>query len=87
MPRKIRRVAVLGAGVMGTGIATHLAGAGLEVLLLDIVPPQLTDADIAAGITLEDPAFRSRFASSAAGWAVMPLSTVRISVAPDSFAR
>jgi 3-hydroxyacyl-CoA dehydrogenase len=35
----IRRAAVLGAGVMGRGIAAHLAGAGIEVLLLDIVPP------------------------------------------------
>ena len=30
---------MLGAGVMGSGIAAHLAGAGIEVLLLDIVPP------------------------------------------------
>jgi 3-hydroxyacyl-CoA dehydrogenase len=35
----VRKVAVLGAGVMGSGIAAHLAGAGLDVLLLDIVPP------------------------------------------------
>jgi 3-hydroxyacyl-CoA dehydrogenase len=34
-----RKVAVLGAGVMGSGIAAHLAGAGRDVLLLDIVPP------------------------------------------------
>jgi 3-hydroxyacyl-CoA dehydrogenase len=39
MARNIQRVAVLGAGVMGTGIAAHLAGAGLDVMLLDIVPP------------------------------------------------
>nr|HEX4313830.1 3-hydroxyacyl-CoA dehydrogenase NAD-binding domain-containing protein [Kofleriaceae bacterium] len=36
----IRRVAVLGAGVMGAGIAAHCANAGLPVLLLDIVPVQ-----------------------------------------------
>jgi 3-hydroxyacyl-CoA dehydrogenase len=35
----IRKVAVLGAGVMGSGIAAHIAGAGYPVLLLDIVPP------------------------------------------------
>ena len=35
----VRKAAVLGAGVMGRGIAAHLAGAGIEVLLLDIVPP------------------------------------------------
>src|SRR5688572_12960722 len=40
----IRRVAVLGAGVMGSGIAAHVANAGYPVLLLDIVPPDLKDA-------------------------------------------
>ncbi len=37
----IRRAGVIGAGVMGSGIAAHLANAGLEVVLLDIVPPNL----------------------------------------------
>ena len=41
----IRRVAVLGAGVMGSGIAAHCANAGIPVLLLDIVPPKLSEAD------------------------------------------
>jgi 3-hydroxyacyl-CoA dehydrogenase len=45
MSHPIRRVAVLGAGVMGAGIAAHLANAGVEVLLLDIVPPNLTPAE------------------------------------------
>ncbi len=39
MTNEFKKVAVLGAGVMGSGIAAHLAGAGIEVLLLDIVPP------------------------------------------------
>ncbi len=43
--RPIRRACVIGAGVMGSGIAAHFANAGLEVLLLDIVPPNLTDAE------------------------------------------
>lgn len=34
--KRIRKVAVLGSGLMGTGIAAHLAGCGLEVLLLDL---------------------------------------------------
>lgn len=34
----IRRVAVIGAGVMGSGIAAHIANAGVEVVLLDVVP-------------------------------------------------
>jgi 3-hydroxyacyl-CoA dehydrogenase len=39
----IRKVAVLGAGVMGSGIAAHVANAGIPVLLLDIVPPNNSD--------------------------------------------
>jgi len=62
MSRKIRRAAVLGAGVMGSGIAAHLANAGIPVLLLDIVPPQFTEADEKKGLTPEDPRFRSKFA-------------------------
>ncbi len=41
----IRKAAVLGAGVMGGGIAAHLASCGIRVLLFDIVPPNLTDAE------------------------------------------
>lgn len=36
---EIAKVAVIGAGVMGAGIAAHVANAGVPVLLLDIVPP------------------------------------------------
>ena len=36
----IRKVAVLGSGVMGSGIAAHVANAGIPVLMLDIVPPK-----------------------------------------------
>ncbi|OYX88153.1 MAG: 3-hydroxyacyl-CoA dehydrogenase, partial [Azorhizobium sp. 32-67-21] len=39
----IRKVAVIGAGVMGAGIAAHVANAGAEVLLLDIVPEGASD--------------------------------------------
>lgn len=41
--RRIRKVAVLGSGVMGSGIACHFANIGLEVLLLDIVPKDLPE--------------------------------------------
>jgi 3-hydroxyacyl-CoA dehydrogenase len=54
--RKIRKVGVLGAGVMGSGIAAHLANAGIPSVLLDIVPPNLTDAE------KQDPSARNRFA-------------------------
>ena len=41
--RRIRKVAVLGSGLMGSGIACHLAGVGLDVMMLDIVPFDLTE--------------------------------------------
>ncbi len=50
MAKAIRRVAVLGSGVMGSGIAAHMANAGLEVLLLDIAPkdPKTPRSGVAA---------------------------------------
>ncbi|MCB1054523.1 MAG: enoyl-CoA hydratase/isomerase family protein [Acidobacteria bacterium] len=60
MASQIRKVAVLGSGVMGSGIAAHLANAGYPVLLLDIVPPQLSDEDRKRGLTEDSPAFRNR---------------------------
>ncbi len=62
MGREIRKVGVLGAGVMGSGIAAHLANANVPVLLLDIVPGQLSPEDEKAGLTREDKRFRNRFA-------------------------
>ena len=41
--RRIKKVAVLGSGIMGSGIACHLANIGLEVLLLDILPFDLKE--------------------------------------------
>ncbi|MGE4544259.1 MAG: 3-hydroxyacyl-CoA dehydrogenase/enoyl-CoA hydratase family protein [Pedobacter sp.] len=58
----IRRTAVIGAGIMGSAIAAHLANAGLEVLLLDRVPETLTDEEQHQGLTLESPAVRNRLA-------------------------
>ncbi len=62
MGTDIRRAAVLGAGVMGSGIAAHLANAGIPVLLLDIVPPKLSEEDEKKGLTVDDPRFRNKFA-------------------------
>jgi len=45
MTIEIRKVAVLGAGVMGQGIAAHLANAGVESVLYDIVPKGLSDGE------------------------------------------
>lgn len=41
--RTINKVAVIGSGIMGSGIALHFANIGVQVLLLDIVPRQLTE--------------------------------------------
>ncbi|WP_055108287.1 3-hydroxyacyl-CoA dehydrogenase/enoyl-CoA hydratase family protein [Paenibacillus ihumii] len=65
MFKPIRRAAVIGSGIMGSGIAAQLANAGISCLLLDIVPTQLTESEAAKGLTLEHPAVRSRLASSA----------------------
>jgi 3-hydroxyacyl-CoA dehydrogenase len=58
--RPIKKVAVIGSGIMGSGIACHFANIGVEVLLLDIVPRELTDAEKAKGLTLESKAVRNR---------------------------
>lgn len=60
MSRLIRKVAVLGSGVMGSRIACHFANTGVEVLLLDIVPRELNDAEKAKGLTLESKIVRNR---------------------------
>ena len=45
MSKKIERAGVIGAGVMGATIAAQLANVGIETVMLDIVPPELTDDD------------------------------------------
>ncbi len=62
MRSRIEKVAVLGAGIMGSGIAAHLANAGIPSLMLDIVPPELTPEDEKAGLTRDDKRFRNKFA-------------------------
>lgn len=58
----ITKAAVLGAGIMGAGIAAHLAGAGIPVLLLDMVPQDLTDKEREKGLSKDSPEFRNRLA-------------------------
>lgn len=64
MNRKIKRAAVLGSGVMGAGIAAHLANVGIPTLMLDIVPKELTDKEKKQGLTLEDIQVRNRIAAT-----------------------
>jgi len=58
--RHIKKVAVIGSGIMGSSIACHFANIGVEVLLLDIVPRELTAAEKAKGLTLESKVVRNR---------------------------
>ena len=59
MKYRLKKVAVLGSGVMGSGIACHLANIGLEVLMLDIIPRDLE------GDKLKDPTLRNSIVDSA----------------------
>lgn len=63
MKQSIRRAAVLGSGIMGSGIAAHLANIGIPTLMLDIVPKQLTKEEEQKGLTLKDPIVRNRIAA------------------------
>ena len=60
MNKHIKKVAVIGSGIMGSGIACHFANIGVEVLLLDIVPRELNDKEKAKGLTLKDKMVRNR---------------------------
>lgn len=57
--RNIKKIAIIGSGIMGSGIACHFANIGVEVLLLDIVPRELSAADKAKGLTLESKVVRN----------------------------
>ena len=65
MIQSIKKAAVLGSGVMGSGIAAHLANIGIPTLLLDIVPRELSKDEEKKGLTLEDKQVRNRLSSGA----------------------
>lgn len=65
MAYQIKKAAVLGSGVMGSGIAAHLANIGIPTILLDIVPKELTKDEEVKGLTLDSPVVRNRFATTA----------------------
>jgi 3-hydroxyacyl-CoA dehydrogenase len=64
MSKKIKSAGVLGAGVMGATIAAQLANVGIETILLDIVPPEMTEDDKKKGLTEESKGFRNKFANN-----------------------
>jgi 3-hydroxyacyl-CoA dehydrogenase len=70
MNRHIRKVAILGSGVMGSRIACHFANVGCEVLLLDIAPKELNEAEKAKGLTLESKPVRNRIVNDALQFAL-----------------
>jgi 3-hydroxyacyl-CoA dehydrogenase len=65
MKRHINKVAVIGSGIMGSGIACHFANIGVEVLLLDIVPRELNEKEKAKGLSLKDQIVRNRLVNEA----------------------
>jgi len=60
MKQVVRKCAVIGAGVMGATIAAQLANVGIETVLLDIIPFELTEDDQKKGLSRESKAFRNR---------------------------
>lgn len=65
MKHTIKKVAVLGSGIMGSRIACHFANIGVNVLLLDIVPKELTNEEKVKGLTLENKVIRNRIVNTA----------------------
>jgi 3-hydroxyacyl-CoA dehydrogenase len=65
MKRHINKVAVLGSGVMGSRIAAHFAGIGVQVLLLDIAPKELNEAETKRGLSLDSKAVKNRIVNEA----------------------
>jgi 3-hydroxyacyl-CoA dehydrogenase len=63
--RRIKKVAIIGSGIMGSGIACHFANIGVNVLLLDIIPKELTEKENSKGLTLKDKAVRNRLVDEA----------------------
>ena len=70
MNRAIRKVAVLGSGVMGSRIACHFANIGCQVLLLDIQPKELTEKESKLGLTIDSPKFKNRIVNDALEFAL-----------------
>lgn len=62
--RSINKIAIIGSGIMGSGIACHFANIGVKVLLLDIIPNELNDKEKSLGLSLEDKAVRNRIVNN-----------------------
>jgi len=63
--KPIKKVAILGSGIMGSRIACHFANIGVDVLLLDIAPKELRPEEVAKGLNLEHTAVKNRIVNAA----------------------
>jgi len=65
MNRIIKKVAVLGSGIMGSRIACHFANIGVQVLLLDIAPSELNEEEQKKGLKPDNPKVKNRIVNNA----------------------
>ena len=65
MNRSIKKVAILGSGIMGSRIACHFANIGVQVLLLDIAPKELNAEEEAKGLSLDSHLVKNRIVNLA----------------------
>lgn len=70
MKKSIKKVAVLGSGIMGSRIACHFANVGVSVILLDIVPKEPTTDESGKGLTIESQLVRNRIVNDSLANAV-----------------
>ena len=70
MNRHIKKVAVLGSGVMGSRIACHFANIGCEVIMLDIVPKELSPDEERKGLTMDSKVFRNKIVNDSLQFAL-----------------
>ena len=61
----LKKVAIIGSGIMGSRIACHMANIGLDVILLDIAPSELSEVEKKAGLSLNDPKIKDRIVNEA----------------------
>jgi 3-hydroxyacyl-CoA dehydrogenase len=95
MKYSINQAVVIGSGTMGAAIAAHLANAGIQVALLDIIPFELNDQESAQGLSLDDPTVRNRIVTQgfqtalnskpASFYSKTPASLVRLGNLEDDF--
>src|SRR5437868_4518193 len=70
MNRTIKKVAVLGSGIMGSRIACHFANIGVNVFLLDIAPKELTPEEQKKGFLIDSKEVKNRIVNSSLATAV-----------------